>query len=153
METTLQDLPKPFQEIVEIFQSAEKDERLELLLEYAKELPPLPAHLNQQSDQMEQVTECQTPFFLASEVIDGRVTFYYDVPLEAPTTRGYASILAQGLNGTSPEIVLRIPSTFYNWIGLTDIISPLRLRGVEGVLNRMKRQMREYLDVKAKDTN
>jgi len=94
---------------------------------------------------MEQVTECQTPFFLASEVKDGKVNFYYDVPMEAPTTRGYASILAKGLNGTSPETVLKIPSDFFYWMGLNDIISPLRLRGAEAVLRRMKRQMSEYL--------
>jgi cysteine desulfuration protein SufE len=143
--TVIEELPETFQAIIEDFQLADKNERLELLLEYAKELPPLPPHMQENTAEMEQVTECQTPFFLASEVKDGKVTFYYDVPLEAPTTRGYASILAQGLNGSSPQMVLKVPNTFYNWIGLGDIISPLRLRGVEGVLNRMKRQMATYL--------
>jgi cysteine desulfuration protein SufE len=143
--TVIEDLPETFQAIIEDFRLADKNERLELLLEYAKELPPLPPHMQENTAEMEQVTECQTPFFLASEVKDGKVTFYYDVPLEAPTTRGYASILAQGLNGSSPQMVLKVPNTFYNWIGLGDIISPLRLRGVEGVLNRMKRQMATYL--------
>jgi sulfur transfer protein SufE len=46
-------------------------------------------------------------------------------------------------------MVLKMPITFYNWIGLGDIISPLRLRGVEGVLNRMKRQMKEYLETQS----
>ena len=146
---TLEDLPEAFQAIVEDFQFAEKNERLELLLEFAKELPPLPPHLESKIDEMEQVIECQTPFYLASEVKDGKVTFYYDVPMESPTTRGYASILAQGLNGSAPEMVLKMPITFYNWIGLGEIISPLRLRGVEGVLNRMKRQMKEYLEAQA----
>ena len=125
----LEDLPETFQAIVEDFRQAEKSERLELLLEYAKELPELPDHLQGNREEMEQVVECQTPFFLASEVKDGRVTFYYDVPMEAPTTRGYASILAQGLNGASPESVLDIPLTFYNWIGLGDIISPPTVTG------------------------
>ena len=144
-EFQIEDLPVTFQEIVEDFQLIEKKERLELLLEYAKELPPLPEHLQNKQEEMEQVTECQTPFFLAYEVKEGKVYFYYDVPMEAPTTRGYASILAQGLNGATPEEVLKVPTAFYRWIGLSDIISPLRLRGVEAVLNRMKRQMREYL--------
>lgn len=142
----LEELPQTFQEIVEDFQYSEKEERLELLLEFAKELPPLPAHLEGKQAEMEQVTECQTPFFLASEVTDGKVTFYYDVPMESPTTRGYASILAKGLNGATPELILKVPTNFYSWIGMDDIISPLRLRGVEAVLNRMKRQMREYLE-------
>ena len=46
MDVNLEDLPESFQEIVETFQFAEKNERLELLLEYAKELPPLPPHLD-----------------------------------------------------------------------------------------------------------
>lgn len=141
----MEKFPPKFREILEDFQYAEQGEKLELLLEYAKDLPELPPHWQDRRTDMEQVTECQTPFFLASEVKDGRVTFYYDVPMEAPTTRGYASILAHGLNGASPESVLSIPSTFYMWVGLNDVISPLRLRGAEAVLNRMKRQIKEYL--------
>jgi cysteine desulfuration protein SufE len=114
-------------------------------LEYAKDLPDLPAHIQEQAGEMEQVTECQTPFFLASEVQEGRVTFYYNVAMEAPTTRGYASILAHGLNGATPEDILKIPTDFYSLMGLNAVISPLRLRGVEAVINRMKRQMRAYL--------
>ncbi len=138
-------LPPKLQDIVEIFQFAEGREKLEILLEYAKDLPALPPHLVEQTDKMEQVHECQTPFFLLSEVRDNQVTFYYDVPMEAPTVRGYASILAQGVEGASPEAVLQIPANFYFLMGLNHIISPLRLRGVEAVLARMKRQMTEYL--------
>ena len=141
----MKNLPSKLLEILEDFQQAEQNEKLELLLEYAKDLPELPPHWRGRTAEMEQVTECQTPFFITSEVRDGKVTFYYDVPMEAPTTRGYASILAHGLNGSSPEMVLSIPPNFYAWVGLNSVISPQRLRGVEAVLSRMKRQMKEYL--------
>jgi cysteine desulfuration protein SufE len=141
----IDEFPEKFQEIIDDFQQAEQNERLELLLAYSQDLPKLPDEVRERVGEMEQVTECQTPFFLASEVEDGQVTFYYDVAMEAPTTRGYASILAHGLNGASPEDILKIPTDFYTFMGLNTVISPLRLRGVEAVINRMKRQMREYL--------
>ena len=141
----VEEFPEKFQEIIDDFQQAEQNERLELLLAYSQDLPELPEEVRARVGEMEQVVECQTPFFLASEVEDGQVTFYYDVAMEAPTTRGYASILAHGLNGASPEDILKIPTDFYTFMGLNTVISPLRLRGVEAVINRMKRQMREYL--------
>lgn len=144
-EPQLEDLPPRLQEIVDIFQMAQGRERLQLLLEYARELPALPEDLAGHREQMEQVHECQTPFFLSSKVEDGRVAFYYDVPMEAPTIRGYASILAQGLSGVSPQDVVDLHPQFYLLMGLSEVMSPLRLRGMDAVLNRMKRQMRQYL--------
>ena len=144
-DLTLDSLPPQLQTIIEDFEMAEGKEKLELLLEYAMELPSLPPHLAGNIEAMEQVHECQSPFFVSSEVKDGQVMFYYDVPQEAPTIRGYASILAQGLNGSTPEQVINLPNNFYTLMGLGRVMSPLRLRGIQAVLNRMKRQMTEYL--------
>jgi cysteine desulfuration protein SufE len=88
------------------------------------------------------VPECQTPFFLATELDDGdRVTIHFDAPPEAPTTRGFAGILSQGLNGATSEEVLAVPNGFYTALGLDRVISPLRLRGISAILGRLKRQV------------
>ena len=62
---------------------------------------------------------------------------------EAPTTRGFASILAAGLDGQSAADILAVPDDFYTDLGLAALISPLRLRGMSAMLARIKRRLRE----------
>ena len=137
--------PPKLQRIVELFAGAPKDLRLEALLEYSRKVPSLPPHLEGNRDAMEQVEECQTPFFLATEVDDdGRVHLWFDCPPEAPTTRGFAGILSAGLEGATVEEVLAVPNDFYNDMGLAEAISSMRLRGMSAILGHLKRQVREH---------
>ncbi|MBW3574974.1 MAG: SufE family protein [Actinobacteria bacterium] len=137
--------PPKLQRIVELFAGAPKDLRLEALLEYSRKLPPLPPHLDGNQAAMEQVEECQTPFFLATEVDDERrVHLWFDCPPEAPTTRGFAGILSAGLEGATVEEVLEVPNDFYHDMGLAEAISSLRLRGMGAILGHLKRQVREH---------
>ena len=93
---------------------------------------------------MEPVPECQTPLFLAVEVEpDEKVHLYFDAPAEAPTTRGFAAILHAGLDGLDAGEVLATPPEFSTQLGLADLVSPLRLRGMAAMLSRIKRQVRE----------
>ncbi len=138
-------VPEKLQTIVDTFQSAPKQLRLQLLLEYSKKVPPLPAELAENRGELERVHECQTPFFIATDVSDERVQFYFDAPPEAPTTRGFAGVLSEGLNGLSPDAVLSTPDNFYEDLKLGEVISPLRLRGMTAIMGRLKRQVREHL--------
>lgn len=124
----------------EFLELAEAD-RLELLLEFANELPPVPAHLEDHPEMYERVAECQSPVFINIEVADGVVTMHATAPPEAPTTRGFASILAQGITGLTPDEVLAIPNDYPQTIGLTKAVSPLRIGGMTGMLMRAKRQV------------
>jgi cysteine desulfuration protein SufE len=134
------DLSERLGAIVDEFRDAPDNLRIELLLEYAESLPVLPAHLD--STQMEQVVECQTPFFLQTVVgDDGRVTLWFDCPPEAPTTRAFAGVLAAGLAGATADEVLAVPDDLADRMGLAQTISPLRLRGMMAILRRMKRQV------------
>ena len=136
--------PDQLQTIIDAFKTAPKPLRLQLLLEYAKKVPPLPEHLADKRDQMERVHECQTPFFLLTEYPDDEhVVFHFDAPPEAPTTRGFAGILSEGLSGLSSEEILGTPDDFYTNMGLAEVISPLRLRGMSAIMGRLKRQVRE----------
>ena len=56
------------QEIADDFNAVAGQERLQLLLEFSQELPPLPARYAEQHDLLEPVPECQSPLFLAAEV-------------------------------------------------------------------------------------
>ena len=95
-------------------------------------------------DLLEQVPECQSPLFLAVEVDDdGTVHLFFDAPREAPTTRGFAGILYAGLDGLGADEILTTPGEFSSQLGLQDLVSPLRLRGMATMLARIKRQVRE----------
>lgn len=132
--------PESLARVIEEFASAPKTLRLPLLLEYARKLPPPPEGLGE----LEQVHECQTPLFLRAEVgEDGRVALHFDAPEEAPTTRGFASVVHAGLSGATAPEVLATPEDFYTRMGLSELISPLRLRGMSAIVTRVKRQVRE----------
>jgi cysteine desulfuration protein SufE len=137
------ELPEALAEIRSDFLELEVRERLQLLLEFANELPELPPRYSEHPDLLEQVVECQSPVFIFVEVNDGVVEMFATAPREAPTTRGFASILVQGLSGLSVDDVLGVPDDFPSDLGLSEAISPLRVRGMTAMLGRTKRQIRE----------
>ena len=133
-------------EIRDDFQALEQNDRLQLLLEFSDELPELPERYRDHPDLLERVEECQAPVFIFVEVDDANVVHLYaTAPKEAPTTRGFASILVQGLAGLTADEVLAVPDDFPNTLGLTQAVSPLRIRGMSALLGRTKRQVRAKL--------
>ncbi len=132
-------IPPRLREIIEEFRASDRNEKLELMLDYADRLPPLPEHLRGHTG-MEQVHECMSPVFVRAELNGDGLVFHFDVPEEAPTTRGYASLLAEGLRGTTPQEVLAVPADFFQEMGLHQILSPQRLNGITAILAYMKRQ-------------
>ncbi|QEO15838.1 SufE family protein [Agromyces intestinalis] len=136
-------LPAPLAEIRDEFLALEVRDRLQLLLEFSNELPELPERYRDHPDLFERVIECQSPVFIFVEVTDGRVHVYATAPAEAPTTRGFASILAQGLDGLTADEVLAVPADYPQSLGLAAAVSPLRVRGMTGMLGRVKRQVGE----------
>ena len=138
-------LPAPLAEVVSDFAEVAGQDKLKLLLEFAEDLPALPERYAEHRDRMEPVPECQTPLFLAVEVEQGAVRLFFDAPAEAPTTRGFAAILQAGLDGLGAGEVLATPAEFSSQLGLQDLVSPLRLRGMAAMLARIKRQIRDRL--------
>jgi cysteine desulfuration protein SufE len=134
-------MPAALAEVVNEFQEMQGQDKLQLLLEFANELPPLPAELEEAS--MEPVPECQSPLFLHVDADDrDHVRLYFSAPAEAPTTRGFAAILAAGLDGHAANEILAVPDDFYSDLGLAALISPLRLRGMSAMLTRIKKRLR-----------
>jgi cysteine desulfuration protein SufE len=133
-------------EIRDDFQALEQNDRLQLLLEFSDELPELPERYRDHPDLLERVEECQAPVFIFVEVDDDDIVHLFaTAPREAPTTRGFASILVQGLAGLTADEVLAVPDDFPQTLGLTQAVSPLRLRGMSALLGRAKRQVRQKL--------
>ena len=145
-EDSAAELPEQLTQIREDFLALAVRERLQLLLEFSNELPELPERYLDHPDLLERVEECESPIFIFVEVDDASIVHLYaTAPKEAPTTRGFASILAQGLAGLTAEQVLAVPDDYPNTIGLTEAVSPLRIRGMTALLGRTKRQVREKL--------
>lgn len=118
-------------------------DRLTLLLEIAGELPALPARYADHPDLLERVEECQSPVFLFVEVEKGIVRIFLTAPEEAPTTRGFASILYQLLDGHTVDEVISAPEDIPDRLHLKEAVSLLRINGLRGMLNRIKRQVSE----------
>jgi cysteine desulfuration protein SufE len=80
-----------------------------------------------------------TPVFLTAEKdANGGITFHLDIPPQSPTVRGLASILANGLNGSTLEEILSVPPDFFLPMKLDEAVSQQRLNGFVGVLAHMK---------------
>ena len=134
----MSNLPPNLQEIVDDFASMTREEKIETLVAYSESLPPLPERLKEERDKMQPVPECMTPVFLHGEKQDGGIQFYFDIPPQSPTVRGLASILASGLNGSTPEEILSVPADFFLPMKLQEAISQQRINGFIGVLAHMK---------------
>ncbi len=138
-------LPPRLAEIVDDFALAEGREKLEMLLQYADSLPPLPDWLQGKEAEMEEVPECMTPVWVAAELKDGGMVYHFAVPPESPTVRGYASLLAEGLNGVPPEQILSLPAEFYLQMGLQQVLTSQRLNGMASLVAHVKRLALEHI--------
>jgi cysteine desulfuration protein SufE len=135
-------IPAPLRQIIDDFESSEGREKLELLLDYSARMPPIPENVGRDHDSMEQVHECMTPVFVTAvsdSSADRSMTFYFDIPPESPTVRGFAALLAEGLKGATPEQVLAVPADFYNSMGLEKVLTSQRMNGISAILAHMKR--------------
>jgi cysteine desulfuration protein SufE len=112
--------PDSVQELIEDFLELSKTERLSLLLEFSDNLPSLPERYADHPDLLERVEECQSPVYLFVEVDEAKdVHLFFSAPAEAPTTRGFASVLHEALDGVSAETLLAVDPDFPDKLGLT----------------------------------
>ena len=132
-------------DVIEDFSLVADSDKLQLLLEYSEALPELDSKYGEHPELMERVEECQSPVFIAVEGSVQSVLLYFSAPREAPTTRGFASVLSSALHGQSAKDILELPDDFPSELGLEKLISPLRVRGMRGMLARIKRKTRELV--------
>ncbi|MEA2712614.1 MAG: cysteine desulfuration protein SufE [Gemmatimonadales bacterium] len=124
------------------FKAADRQTRLETLLDYSKRLPPLPERYEAEKQQgHNRVHECQTPVYLWVEVDQGRVHIHADVPRESPTVRGFISLLARTLDNQTPEAVAQLPDDLLDQLGLSETLGMTRTQGLTAILSRIKRSV------------
>lgn len=128
--------------IIEEFQDLEARDRLELLLDFAEKLAELPAAYQAERDAgLHRIPECMTPTFLWVQCISGRVSIHAYVAPEAPTVKGFVSILVEAYNGTMPDEIAAIPADLLHRLGLAELLGMNRLRGLNAVQQRLKNQI------------
>ena len=123
------------QEIISAFAEVPQNLKLELLLEYSENLPALPERYKDHPELLERVEECQSPVYLFVELDEQNiVSIFLTAPDEAPTTKGFASLLQLALDQQPADTVLNFDDSFVDALGITDLVSPLRIRGLQGML-------------------
>jgi cysteine desulfuration protein SufE len=124
------------------FKAADRQTRLETLLDYSKKLAPLPERYELEKQHgHNRVHECQTPVYLWVEVEQGRVHIHADVPRESPTVRGFISLLARTLDNQTPQEVARLPDDLLDQLGLSETLGMTRTQGLTAILHRIKRSV------------
>jgi cysteine desulfuration protein SufE len=134
-------VPTTLDEIVNEFQDSDADEKKELLIDFARKLPPLPERFLALKDGAHRVHECQSPVFLFVELDGDQVALFADAPIEAPTVRGFVSLLLEGLQGASVAEVAALRHDLIQRLGLVEVLGMLRLNGLAGVLNRLRTEV------------
>jgi cysteine desulfuration protein SufE len=129
--------------IVRRFQQADRDTRLETLLDYSRKLPPLPDRFAQAREAgLNRVHECQTPVFLwveAGERADAIVEIHADVPRESPTVRGFVALLIHALQGMTRAEVAALPVDLLDQLRLGETIGMNRTQGLSAIVARIRR--------------
>jgi cysteine desulfuration protein SufE len=121
------------------FKAADRQTRLETLLDYSKKLPALPQRYEaEKALGHNRVDECQTSVYLWVEIDEGRVHIHADVPREAPTVRGFVSLLARTLEGQTPREVAQLPMDLLDQLGLSETLGMTRTQGLTAILHRIK---------------
>jgi len=124
------------------FKAADRETRLETLLDYSKKLPPLPQRFEAEKQLgHNRVDECQTTVYLWVEVDERGVHIHADVPREAPTVRGFISLLARSLEGQTPDVVAKLPLDLLDRLGLSETLGMTRTQGLTAILHRIKKSV------------
>lgn len=135
-------VPAGIQKILDRFSRMNREMATQALVQYAHRLPPLPERLQALDPEQHRVHECMTPVALFSEVQDGKMHFYADVPQGAPTIRALLAMLFDALNGEPPETTLAIPPDFVRQV-MSKIGLGTREVGLNAMVERLKRAARE----------
>ena len=129
-------------DVVEDFADLDGREKLEMLLEYASTLPPLPA--GEHGLDENRVHECQSPVFIRVELRPsdaGPLGVYLqaEVADEAPTVKGFVAVLAKAFTGRPTDEVLAVDDTLLDRLGLAEVLGMLRTRGLRAIIEYVKR--------------
>lgn len=137
---TVNSVQAKLDEIIGEFADLDGREKLELLVDFANGLPPLPPEYEaRKASEDRRVHECQTPVFLWTEVVDGAARLVAEVAPEAPTVKGFVAILAEAVNGRPAREAAFLCDDLLEKMGLAEVLGLMRSRGLRAIVGRVKR--------------
>jgi cysteine desulfuration protein SufE len=131
--------------IISMFRSVDEELRLQLLLDYARKMLAPPPSLSAIKGDDAVVHECMTPVRLWVRQENGHIRVYAQVGEEAPTVRGFISIIAHGYAGASARELAAIPSDLVSQLGLSGVIRMNRVVGLNAVIQRLRREAEQFV--------
>src|SRR5579862_3466616 len=107
---TAQSLPPSVERILRRFRALSREDKMQALVQYSKQLEPVPERLLALDRSQFTVPECQTRVDLFPEVVDGKLHVYADLNCrQSPTIAAFLAILFSAFNDQPPEVALAIP--------------------------------------------
>src|SRR4029079_18677280 len=135
-------LPPTIERVLSRFRSMEREEKMQALVHYSKQLEPVPERCLQLDRASFSVPECQTRVDLFPEFHDGKLHFYADLNArQSPTIAAFLPILFSAINEQPPETTLAIPSDF-----VQQIMEGIGLSGREFGLNAMVARIKRFAE-------
>jgi len=137
-------LPPSIARTLQRFAALGREEKMQALVSYAKQLEPLPERLAALDRAPFTVPECQTRVDLFPERRDdGTLHFYADVNVrQSPTIAAVLAITFQAINDRPPEVTLAIPTDYVRQL-MAGIGLHAREVGLNAMIERIKQYARE----------
>jgi len=121
-------------EIIEEFEAFDDWlERYQLLIEYGKELKPMP---EADKNDTNKIDGCQSQVWFTCRYEDGKI--YYTGDSDALLVKGIVALLIHVLNGHTPKEIVDADLYFIDEIQLREHLSPTRSNGVAAMLKQMR---------------
>ena len=137
-------LPPKLERILHRFRSLGREEKMQALVGYAKQLEPLPPRYADVDRAAFTVPECQTRVDLFPERRDdGTLHFYADVNArQSPTIAAVLALTFQAVNDQPPAATLAIPPDFVRQL-MSGLGLAAREVGLNAMIERLKRHARD----------
>ncbi|MFB2978576.1 SufE family protein [Microseira sp. BLCC-F43] len=140
MSSNAATLPPNLARMVERFaRQSDPKQRYEQLIWLAKKLPEFP-----ESEKVPEnkVSGCVSQVYITSGLNDGKVVYQGDS--DSQLVKGLVAFLIQGLNGLTPEEILKVNPDFIQQTGLNVSLTPSRANGFYNIFQKMKNQALSY---------
>lgn len=132
-------VPPSVERILKRFRALSREDKMQALVQYSKQLEPVPERFLALDREQFTVPECQTRVDLFPEMVDGKLHVYAELNCrQSPTIAAFLAILFSAINDQPPEVALAIPNDFVSQV-MADIGLSSREVGLNAMLARIKR--------------
>ncbi len=133
--------PSAIQGLIEEFQDIDSQfEKLEILMDFADEVIPLPVDEWSESNL---VRGCQSIAHITVELADNKVTI--KAAADARLVEGLQGILTIAVNGNSPDDILALTPDFAEEMGLLNTLTPSRSNGFRTMFDMVQNKVKELI--------